>query len=158
MQTKLPEIEIPGPEGWKITPDAPPNAIAMGTRKGFEIEPVDTLIIDYVTVEKYRGQLIDAVYPAQVERVHVTYWWDEEKQNWRASAPNIRVRLLNPTTLEPYSYRNPKGGTVDIRDLHFSDDLDEIPSSREKITQSVLAATKPKTKITIQVHEELLDD
>jgi len=152
MLSELPEIEIPGPEGWNIRQDK----IGTGpTHKSFDATPKERLVVDYVTWEKYRDRLIDAVYPAQVVDANVTYYWHEDTQEWKPTRVNIRVQLLNPRTMQPYSHRNPLGAVRHIRDLMFSES-DEIPTSREKIERVILDATRPQTKITITITEEPL--
>lgn len=152
MLSELPEIEIPGPEGWDIRQDK----VGIGQiHRTFYATPQKRLIVDYVTWEKYRDRLIDAVYPAQVVDANVTYYWHEDTQEWKPTRVNIRVQLLNPRTMKPYSYRNPMSQIRHIRDLMFNE-WDEIPTSRKKIERAILDATRPQTKITITITEEPL--
>lgn len=152
MLSELPEIEIPGPEGWKIEQ----TKVGTGqTHKSFHATPKERLIVDYVTWEKYRDRLIDAVYPAQVLDATVTHHWHEDTQEWKPTRVNIRVQLLNPKTMQPYSYRNPMSEIRHVRDVMFNE-WDEIPTSRKQIERVILDATRPQTKITIIITEEPL--
>lgn len=150
MRTELPEIEIPGPEGWDIQEESRNSP----THRHFKAQPKERLVVDYVTWEKYRGRLIDVVAPAEVLLVSVAHYWNEDKQAW-TSHPNIRVRLLNPRTMKSYSLRNPMSGTRDIRESIFNEPA-ELPTSREKIERVIVEATVPKTKIIVTITEEPL--
>jgi hypothetical protein len=151
MKTKLPEIEIPDAEGWKFTEE---GTKARGDHKSFRAVPKERLVVDYLTWEKYRGRYIEVVYPAEIVDVVSSHWWYEDAQNWRSST-NIRVRLLNSQTMEPYSPRNPLSEIRHIRDRAFQE-TEELPTSRSKIERVVLDATTPKTKIVINITEEPL--
>lgn len=157
MKTKLPELEIPGPEGWKITLDTPPNIAATATHKSFQAEPKERLVVDYATWEKYRNRLIEVVYPAEVVGANITWWWEPDNEKWTPSRVNVRVRLLNPRTMEPYAFTNPMSAIRYVHAEMFSGDSDEIPNSRENLERVLLEATKPKTKITVTITEEPID-
>lgn len=151
MKTELPEIEIPDASGWDIREEHRTSP----THRHFEATPTEPLIVDYVTWEKFRGRLIDVVAHAQIVDVNVSHYWHEDKQAW-TSHPSIRYQLLNPKTMEPYSFRNPMSGVRNIRDPHFTD-IEEMPTSRAQIERVIVKATVPKTKIIVTITEEPLN-
>lgn len=151
MKTELPEIEIPDASGWDIREESRNSP----THRHFKAEPKERLVVDYVTWERYHNRLIDVVAPAEVLLVSVAHYWHEDKQAW-TSHPNIRVRLLNPRTMKPYSPRNPMSGTRDVRESIFNE-VAELPTSRQKIERVIVEATVPKTKIIVTITEEPLD-
>lgn len=151
MKTKLPEIEIPEAEGWDIEEESRTSP----THRHFNATPKELLVVDYVTWEKFRGRLIDVVAPAQIIDVNVSHYWHEEKQAW-TSHPNIRYQLLNPKTLEPYSFRNPMSGIRHVRNAYFTE-IEEMPTSRAQIERVIVDATVPKTKIVVTITEEPLN-
>ncbi|WNN95186.1 hypothetical protein SEA_MAGRITTE_235 [Microbacterium phage Magritte] len=151
MKTELPDIEIPGPEGWDIQEEKRTSP----TNRHFKATPKEPLIVDYVTWERFRGRLIEIVVPAQIVDVNVSHFWHEEKQAW-SDHPNIRYQLLNPRTEKPYSVRNPMHG---IRNVRFRDfeDFEEMPTSRNQIERVIVEATRPQTKIIVTITEEPLN-
>ena len=151
MKTELPEIEIPEAEGWDIEEEHRTSP----THRHFKATPKETLIVDYVTWEKFRERLIDVVAVAQIVDVNVSHYWHEDKQKW-TSHPNIRYQLLNPKTMEPYSFRNPMSGIRNIRNSYFTD-IEEMPTSRAQIERVIVEATVPKTKIVVTITEEPLN-
>ncbi len=152
MLNKLPKIEIPGPEGWEIKPD---GDRARADMRSFTAVPKESLVVDFVTVEKYRGRTIEAVYPCEVAMVRASYFWVPEKEMWRHSI-GINVYLLNPRTLEKYSYRNRMSGAIHVREPDFRSE-DELLPQRHDIEDVIVKATKPTTRIIVTITEEPLN-
>lgn len=138
------EFEIPSIDQWRIQT----SQYSSVRRREFVAKPVERLVLEYKTVERYLGRLIDATYPAEIDEVHVSHHWDEEQQNWRS---HIRTRLflLNPKTLKRYSLGNWKGEAVQPREGTF-------PAEAE-ILRVISAVTEPTVKIIITVTEEPLN-
>lgn len=152
MLSELPKIEIPGPEGWDIKPD---GDTARADVRHFIATPKERLVVDFITVEKYRGRTIEAVYPCEVNAVRAAYFWNQEKEEWKPSI-GINVYLLNPRTMERYSYRNRMSGSIHVRTPDFRDE-DELLPQRAEIERVIIEATKPTTRIIVTITEEPLN-
>lgn len=151
MLMELPEIEIPDASGWNIELT---SELARADMRSFIATPKERLVVDYVTVERYREQLIDAVYPAEIAVVRAQHFWIEEKQEWSKSI-SIGLYLLNPRTMKRYSDRNPLSAMRYVRDGDVGY-RDELPTSREKIKRVILSETTPTTRIIVTITEEPL--
>ena len=152
MLSELPKIEIPGPEGWDIKQD---GDLARADVRHFIASPKERLVVDYVTVERYRRRLIEAVYPCEISMVRATYFWNQEKEEWKPSI-GIHLFILNPRTMERYSLRNPMSGGIHVREPDFRGE-DEVLPSRLDIERVIVEATQPKTRIIVTITEEPLN-
>jgi len=100
--------------------------------------PTEQILVEFATVERHKGKVIDAIYDARVLNVRIRHQWDEAKGEWWSQASRT-IRLINSTNGEDY-----ESGWR-------SESITEHTAHLKGVTemQPLIDETRPKTKITV---------
>lgn len=126
------DIKIPG---WTIRLDHTSAFV-----RGFIATPDAELETQYSTSERRGNRYIDAIYPARIFQVRISFRWDEDTATWWGAANDL-ISIINEKTGEQY-----KSGwrTSTIR-VPYRFGHDKLPA----YMTALAGATNPRTTITV---------